>query len=246
MSGNARDFDEPEVTAQDFQVLTSNLEGNTAAERLRAAVEHAGGTVAIAKKAGISLTTLHSYLNGSGMKLDTVIKISEACGVRPSWLAFGDDDLRPVPMSMTQSMNAGDYVPIRRLNVEASAGPGALIGSEQLVEHLAFKEDWLRRHIRRRPDQLVLIEARGDSMEPTIGDGDLLLVDTSAAEIATSALHVLDVEGELLVKRLERRLDGTVIVISDNPRYAEQIITKADRKSLRIIGQVLWRGAPVR
>lgn len=98
----------------------------------------------------------------------------------------------------------------------ASAGGGRVNGLEQVVQVLAFDAEWVRQALRRSPDQL-LIEARGDSMEPTIRDRDLLLVDVADQELSNPAIHVLRVGEVLLVKRVVRRLDGSLVVTSDKP-----------------------------
>lgn len=139
------------------------------------------------------------------------------------------------------------YVTIPRLNVQASAGAGSLINHEQVVEYLAFDEGFVRRVLQRPRENLLMIEARGDSMEPTIREGDLLIVDISTQErVEHSRLYVLLVEDNLLVKRIQQQLDGALLVISDNDRYAPERVARKDLESLRILGQVIWVAGPPR
>lgn len=118
--------------------------------------------------------------------------------------------------------------------------------SEQIVDYLAFSAEYLQREIKRSSDQLLLITARGDSMEPTIRDGELLLVDRTPQPVASGAVHVINVEGTLLVKRIEACIDGSFLIHSDNTRYKTQSVAKSERDDLKIIGQVIWQGGPVR
>ena len=203
------------------------------------------------------MSTLGYYFTPHEVRLSVIEKLAEACSVSPGFLAFGAETTEGAdssgenpdadPGSRNKSeISLSDYKVISRFNVQASAGRGSLVDNEQIVEALAFSEDWLRTRIKRPVEKLLVIEARGDSMEPSIRDGDLLLLDVSSQEISSSAIHVIEVEGELLVKRLERRLNGSILVHSDNPRYAPQELTKADRAGLRIIGQVVWQGGPPR
>ncbi len=83
-------------------------------------------------------------------------------------------------------------------------------------------------------------------MEPAIQDGDLLVVDTTVRDIQSSRVYVLDVNGELLVKRLSLRLDGSVHVRSDNPKYPDEVVVPSERTTLRILGQVVYQAGPVR
>lgn len=127
------------------------------------------------------------------------------------------------PEMLLPGGQARQYVAIPRFNIQASEGGGALAEHAQVVEYLAFDVDFLRTRLRRDPKHLVLIEARGDSMEPTIRDGDILTVDIGPdLAVQHSQVHVIRVADDLIVKRLERRLDGGLIVHRDNARYAQK------------------------
>jgi len=111
-----------------------------------------------------------------------------------------------------------------------------------VVDYLAFKRDWISR-VASDPNRLALIEAAGDSMMPTINSGDLLLLDLCINRIEQDAIYAISVDGMLYIKRIQKRLDGTVIVKSDNPNYEEQRFTADEAASLRIVGRVhLWPG----
>lgn len=131
------------------------------------------------------------------------------------------------------------FVP--RYNVTASMGPGAVVDSEQVVDYLSFKRSWIEReHF--NADKLALINSRGDSMTPTINPGDLLLIDHSPIDRLANGIYVLNIEGDLLAKRVERQLDGSIRIISDNPKYPPQVITDEDAKKLTVVGKVVWAG----
>ena len=228
------------------------------ATRLRRAVEHGGGLPAVSNRTGLSQRTMENWLAGQDVKGAALRTIAKSTGVAPGWLLAGEGSMLPEapndaltthPASPV-NRNTGDapngYAILPRYNVQASAGEGALISSEQVVEFLAFHKDWLRDNIRRSPDKLLLIEARGDSMSPTIRDRDLLIVDTTENGIADGAIHVVRMGEALVVKRLELRIDGSVVVHSDNPRYGPVPVTASDAEGIHIIGQVVWQGGPVR
>ena len=83
-------------------------------------------------------------------------------------------------------------------------------------------------------------------MDPTIRDGDLLLVDTSARRIEGSRIYVLAIGGALMVKRIQLRLDGSVVVKSDNTIYETEVVPADQTSGLNILGQVIWQAGPVR
>lgn len=197
----------------------------------------------MSERSGVALSSLGDWMAGREIRVSAVEKLAQACGVSPIWLAFGDN---PVTVAQLEPTGNDRYIPIPRYNVEASAGGGSLVPSEQIVDYLAFSAEYLQREIKRSSDQLLLITARGDSMEPTIRDGELLLVDRTPQPVASGAVHVINVEGTLLVKRIEACIDGSFLIHSDNTRYKTQSVAKSERDDLKIIGQVIWQGGPVR
>lgn len=135
-----------------------------------------------------------------------------------------------------------DFVMVPRYNIAGSAGGGALIQSEQIVDHLAFRADWLRNALGVAHADLALISVKGDSMEPTLSSGDLILIDTSVRALGDSAVYVLRKGDELFVKRIQHKLDGTVIVKSDNERYEPEILDSEHAPAVQVVGRVLWVG----
>lgn len=134
------------------------------------------------------------------------------------------------------------FVFVPRYDVAASMGNGAVIHSEQVVDHLAFREEWVRTELGANPNNLVLISAIGDSMEPTLRAGDLLLIDRCTAGVKQDAIYAFATNGELRVKRMQLKIDGRVVVKSDNPQYDAEILAADDVAALRIIGRVVWSG----
>jgi phage repressor protein C with HTH and peptisase S24 domain len=123
---------------------------------------------------------------------------------------------------------------VPRLDVAASAGPGALIDAEPRLGTLGLDPGLLAR-LSARPRDLSLIRAAGESMTPTILDGDELLVDRGDRRVrAAGAVFVIRHDDVLLVKRVARR-DGRFRIASDNPAYPEWTT-----ESLDVIGRVVW------
>ncbi len=138
------------------------------------------------------------------------------------------------------------YVVLPRLgNVEAGPDEETVAEHEQLVDHLAFKREWLESGLEVDPASLLLVRVVGDSMDPTISDGDLVLADTSNPRIVDNAIYVLAVGGDLLVKRIQKRLDGTVIVLSENPVYPPEEIRPDQKSVFNIVGRVIWAGGSI-
>lgn len=126
-----------------------------------------------------------------------------------------------------------------RLDVEASAGPGAYADSD-LVLGIDAVDPRLARALRLRPGQAGLITVRGDSMEPQLNDGDQLIVDTSDRRPAASArVYVIRVDGALMVKRVSAGRTG-LVAASDN--VAAPPVPEGE---IEVVGRAVWRmGAP--
>jgi phage repressor protein C with HTH and peptisase S24 domain len=137
----------------------------------------------------------------------------------------------------------GRYVLVPRRRVELSAGNGHLIFEEEEAPPLAFTTDWART-AGLKPASAVVVYAKGDSMEPRIREGDVLLVDLARREIADGKVYALRYNHELRVKRLFRRYDGALIVRSDNAAaYPDEVVPTGDQNGhVEVIGRVIWRG----
>lgn len=135
----------------------------------------------------------------------------------------------------------GDLVPV--YDIQASAGYGALVEYEQQTHSLAFPPNYLRKLTAGSPKDLVIISTKGDSMEPTLLDDDIVLVDTSKKHMGFEGMFVLRHNGTLLVKRAGMASKpGHVMLISDNRAYPTIEVRLED---LTVVGKVLWYGRKV-
>jgi hypothetical protein len=131
--------------------------------------------------------------------------------------------------------------PVPRLAVEASAGPGAIGDDEAARGQVGFDPRWLRR-IAGGSEHLSIIEVRGDSMAPTLVEGDEILVDGSeSGRRIRDGIYVLRMDGALLVKRLSPDPSGRRLSVrSDNPAYPSWEDCEAG--SIDLVGRVVWTG----
>lgn len=133
-------------------------------------------------------------------------------------------------------------VSVPRIEIGASAGPGGIAEIEDRGAPLGFDRDLLRDLGVRRTTGLSIIRVAGDSMEPTLCDGDDILVDRQALAVRSGGIYVLRLEDLLVVKRLiidgERRIP--FVIRSDNPAFADR--TGYDPAMVQVIGRVLWCG----
>jgi len=141
-----------------------------------------------------------------------------------------------------EGAEAQRLVPVPRLDVGASAGPGAEAGAERALGQIAFDRAWLRRMRITDRAQLSLIRVQGDSMVPTLSDGDEILVDRGdAGERLRDGIYVLRIEDVLVVKRVAVNPAGRSLSIrSDNDNYASW--PDCDPAAVDVVGRVVWVG----
>jgi phage repressor protein C with HTH and peptisase S24 domain len=139
----------------------------------------------------------------------------------------------------------GELVPVARVPVRASAGPGAIPGDESARPYFAFDPRWLKALTGSPASRLSLIRVEGDSMAPTLSAGDDILVDLAdGPERLRDGIYVLRVDGALLVKRLAIHPVGRrVTVQSDNPAYGD--LPDCGLDEIECIGRVIWTGRKI-
>lgn len=129
---------------------------------------------------------------------------------------------------------------VPRLDVRASAGPGATAFSEFASDTFGFSERWLRDLAHGSPDGLSLIQVQGDSMEPTLSDGDDIMVNRNdGVSRLRDGIYVLRRGDDLHVKRIAcSPVKGRISVRSDNPAYPSW--EDVDVSTIAVIGRVVW------
>jgi len=230
-----------------------NSEARKRSERLKLSIKAAGGNELVAARAGIGTTTISGYQNGKEWKLTNIEKLAEACGVSPQWLLFGDDErnsaspMEKPPLPPVKSDTKTTVIP--GYDVELSAGFGFPQTSSIELVSFTISADVLPSELLQPHRKMVGVRARGDSMEPYICPGDIVVLDLNDRSIFTGGVYGLRVGDQLLVKRLSLRANGNLVVASDNPRYPTDEISAKELRQMTedggspiaILGRVVWR-----
>ncbi|MBL8652037.1 MAG: helix-turn-helix transcriptional regulator [Sphingopyxis sp.] len=140
---------------------------------------------------------------------------------------------------------ASDMVLVPKLAIGASAGAGASIDGEPVEGAVAFDPKWLR-GLGADARALSIIRVEGDSMAPTLNDGDDILVDGGdAVGRLRDGIYVLRMDDVLMVKRVARAPGpGRISVISDNVQYRSW--DDLPMTAVQLVGRVVWTGRRVR
>jgi phage repressor protein C with HTH and peptisase S24 domain len=186
----------------------------------------------------------------------SIAALAERAGCSLYWLAFGRGAQFINQISPRKSFSGAadtaaasfenpDVVLVRRFDLRFAAGSGAEVNEERLVTGLPFSRRYLEEVLRESVDDVAVGEASGDSMLPTIGDRDLVMVSLRRREIANGAVFVFRLGNELVVKRAQRDTDGSVLLISDNKAYPEKRLTQGEADSVDVIGRMIWTAGAV-
>jgi phage repressor protein C with HTH and peptisase S24 domain len=213
---------------------------DTARKRLREFREAAKlSRPQLAAKVGAGPTTITKLEVGERqLSLDWIERLATALGKTTR------DFLAPeheVELSSIETIRGQEYAVLPRYAIIASAGDGAFAQDGEPDGYHVLPHQWLKSVTRARLNDLCVIQVSGDSMWETLHNGDHVLVDRSRKTLARPGIYVLDDQGELIVKRVQKDLQtGHIDVISDNPRYPKMTVTEEGR--LTVVGRVVWIG----
>ncbi len=173
-----------------------------------------------------------SIRRGSVPSAEKLATLAEALG-----LEFYFGRKRPGPDEVKDFEEHFTKVP--RFNAQFSAGNGSINTDEAASAWLAFRKDWFQ-STGLSPRTVILVTAQGDSMEPNLCDGDLVMVDRSERPFQDRTVYAfVDQDGQARIKRLER-VGSELLIHSDNPAYPTEIMKKHDQASMNILGPVVW------
>ena len=204
--------------------------------RLDQVLQKFGSVADLARRIGVSDNAIYKWLSGRGQpSVANLVALAKASKVSIEWLATGHENA-PVQRGSRRTAENEEFVYLARHNARLGTG-GIALRSEQVVDYLAFKNEWVRARLNTDPRNLLLIEALGDAMTPTLEEADLLLVDLGEPHFRHDGVYVLRREDDLEVRRLQRRPDGTLNVICDNAAYPPSVVAT---DSIHVIGRVIW------
>jgi len=199
-----------------------------------------GSVVSLATAVGVSDNAIYKWLSGRGQpSVANLVALARAGRVSVEWLATGAEAAQSA-QAITRSVEHGDFIFMPRSRIRFSSGREGILRSEQVVDSIAFRAEWVKRTLNAEPRDLILIEVVGDSMAPTVKDSDLILANLAEPRFRQDGIYLLRHDGGLAVKRIQRRPDGKLLVRSDNPKYEAMVVP-----NVKIIGRVIWIGGRV-
>lgn len=201
----------------------------------------------LATSRGISLSRLSALIGRNGTYLQQFVRkgsprkleetdrqtLARFFGVSEEELGAPDKEKSFIS---GQRVPRGGWISIPRLLLSASAGPGSFADEEEPIGAFGVTDRWLREQ-GLDPAMLSAIAVAGDSMVPALSDGDEILVDRTPRP-PRDGIHVVRVDGALLVKRLETGRPGLIVLRSDNKAYDPIELAPTE---VEVVGRVVWK-----
>ena len=136
--------------------------------------------------------------------------------------------------------SSSDSITLDYIHIAPSCGRGTVVLDEADVTPVRIGKEVIKDIWKvSTPEVLKLFKASGDSMETTIEDGNILLVDTSRTDYHNGGIYVLTINNDWFVKRLRLKINGDLEIISDNPKYEPEILKPNTDVEINVVGRVI-------
>lgn len=192
----------------------------------------------VAKSIGMPYRSMQNYISGQRtISTELIEKLNTILGIDSNWMLTGKG-----AMYKTESSVKDDYVvEIPEYDITLSAGLGLPPPeSELIVNTHSFTKEWLSKK-GLQASSLSLVKVTGDSMEPLLKNKDVVMIDTNKIKPAEGLAFAIRLDGDLLVKNIQRTGDGLWSLVSQNKAYDNIIINpKKLPDDFAIIGSVVW------
>jgi len=139
------------------------------------------------------------------------------------------------------NLKTASFVYIPLVEGKISAGNG-IIPNNVVIDFLAFRSDWIKK--KGNPERMALIQVSGDSMYPTLQNGDLVMIDLDKKYLdPQGGIYAITVGEEIMIKRLQTLpAKGKIKIISDNKLYESY---EMNPENVIINGKVIWFGREI-
>lgn len=202
-------------------------------ERLRSERKRLGLNQAdLGKAGGVQLLAQSNYENGKRTPSAEYLSAVAKQGVDVQYVLTG------IHAIQLDSFDSPDTVSIPVFDLEAAAGHGTPLDVENVIYTFPLPSEFLDEN-GLNVSQCIMLTVRGDSMEPTLFDGDVVLVDKSINK--PDGVFLISSDGELRVKRVQRVAGGAYILISDNSRYREELIPPTALDTISLLGKCVLK-----
>jgi transcriptional regulator with XRE-family HTH domain len=232
----------------------------TLADRItKRMVEFGLSQAELARRVGVSQPTIFKLVSSQSANSVHLHRIAKVLDCTVDYLTGESDDPRGIDPDVRKRFPLADelqsprsiyrpepaspdspVISIPEIDIGYSMGSGLVLLDHAEAKPVPFPRDWLRPLIRGRFDQVFIARGEGDSMQPTLLDGDVIVIDTAQQTMnGQDRLWCLSYGDLGMIKRVRVLPDGGLEINSDNPSVRS--FTAYDGE-VHVIGRVVWVG----
>lgn len=198
----------------------------------------------LARRVKVSQPTINALIRGNNTGSRHLHKIAAELETSPAWLAGETDDPSPIAprLSTVEALAEElDLAIVPEFDIGFAMGGGTSIAERYEQKGVVpFSRAWLRSMMSGTMGDLFVARGEGDSMEPTLKDGDIVLIDSAQQTIRAQDRIWAVVYGDLgMIKRVRRTPGGAYLLLSDNPTVPP---VECHDGEMNVIGRVVWIG----
>lgn len=222
--------------AQDSAALVpiSTVEIGT---RIAEIADAVGGNSALAKICDVAEGTVRNWRTGpSEPAASNLVAVARAGNVTVEWLATGKEPKDPALV-----MSAEGYLQVPFYDTRLVSVGNDLFDAEPATQSIMVPASWPAESVGTSSSSLAFVRMGGDSMKPTLRDGDLLLIDRND-QVVSNSVYVFFWSGVIFIQRLQQTLNGVVFFQEGDlePSKMPDFVEFEGRNG--IVGRVLWSG----
>lgn len=220
------------------------FEGMSIGDRIKERLGALGISQAeLARRVKVAQPTINALINGNAEGSKHLHRIAAELETSPAWLVGETDDPAPVApriSAMTTLADELDLAFVPDVDFGYSMGGGTFLQSFEQKGVIPFSRPWLRSMMNGAIEELFVARGDGDSMEPTLKDSDIVLIDTAQKIVRHQDRIWAVVYGELgMIKRVRRTPAGSYLLMSDNPTVPP---IECHDGEMDVVGRVVWIG----
>lgn len=205
--------------------------------RAKNGVDYASVSAALGKNTAY----IHQYISKKSPRVlsDPHRKIvANILGIDETELMTDEQKIQERRISIIGNVKpSSDTVSIAVLDARACCGDGIEVLTENVIGLWQMPKTEFQTITFANPDVIKMLRVFGDSMEPTLKDGDWVLVDTSRNYIDSDGMFLIRMSSGLAVKRIQNTITQDVVIKSDNKKYDNITAALSD---ITIIGKVIY------
>ncbi len=183
----------------------------------------------LAKALGVNRSAISQAKKKDSVPESWIWKLAKSFHLEIDWIE--------VSLPQSQKSSDSEFQNIPKVKARLCDRGGSFEVDPTIKSNYAFRSDWL--HKKGNPQEMVLMDVMGDSMEPVIEEGDTVLIDQSQKEILAGRIYAVGVDDTVMVKRIEKH-PGRLVLISTNPRYTPLYLQGDELEAIRLIGAIIW------